>query len=144
MTDDLFINGKDAYATWGISLDETSLSALMTPVANKDFIENKSRLENGKRVVTVNPKVEDRSFALQIHLTASDKAQFFARYELFCKVLAMGVLDIRTKYQPEVVYRTIYQSCSQFSQFMQGIGKFSLKLNEPDPSPKGRKSDLDS
>ena len=134
MTGDLSINGKDAYTTWGISLDETSLSTLMTPVSNKDFIENRSRLEHGKRVVATNPKLDDRSFTLQIHLTASDKTQFFARYESFCKELAKGVLDIKTRYQPDVVYRTIYQSCSQFSQFMNSIGKFSLKLNEPDPS----------
>ena len=137
MTEELTINGKNAYTTWGISLNETSLSTLMTPVPNKDFIENKSRLENGKRVVTTNPKVDDRSFTLQIHLTASDTAQFFARYERFCKELATGVLDIKTRYQPDVVYRTIYLSCSQFSQFMRGIGKFTLKLNEPDPTNRG-------
>ena len=134
MTGDLFINGKEAYAEWGISMDDTSLSALMTPAPNKGFIENKSRLESGKRLVTVNPKLDERSLTLQINLVASSEAQFFARYESFCKELATGILDIKTKYQPEVVYRTIYQSCSQFSQFMQGIGKFSLKLNEPDPT----------
>lgn len=134
MIGELFINNKDAYTTWGISLDETSLSTLMTPVPNKDFIENKSRLESGKRVTTDNPQVDDRSFALQIHLTASDKTQFFSRYESFCKELATGVLNIKTSYQPGVVYKTIYQSCSQFSQFMGGIGKFTLKLNEPNPA----------
>ena len=35
---------------------------------------------------------------------------------------------------PNIVYRTIYISCNQFSQFMQGIGKFVLKLNEPNPN----------
>lgn len=134
MTGELFINGKDAYTTWGISMDDTSLSALMTPAANKELIENKSRLEHGKRVIPVNPKVDERSLTLQIHLTASDQAQFFARYDSFCKELATGVLNIETKYQPGVVYKTIYQSCSQFSQFMQGIGKFTLKLNEYNPS----------
>ena len=29
--EELFINGKDAYTTWGISMDDTALSALMTP-----------------------------------------------------------------------------------------------------------------
>lgn len=134
MTGELFINGKDAYTTWGISMDGTSLSALMTPAPNKELIENKSRLEHGKRVVAHNLKKDERSLTLQINLTAPDVDIFFSRYNGFCEELATGVLEIRTKYQPEVVYKTNYQSCSQFSQFMQGIGKFSLKLNEPNPN----------
>ena len=65
---------------------------------------------------------------------ASDEKQFFERYNSFCEELATGVLEIETKYQPDVAYKTIYQSCSQFSQFMRGIGKFTLKLIEPNPN----------
>lgn len=134
MKGELYINGKDAYQTWGISMDDTSLSGLMTPPANKAFIENESRLQHGKRVVTANPKLDQRNLTLQINLTATTETQFFARYSGFCKELATGVLRIKTKYQPGVVYKTIYLSCSQFSQFMRGIGKFSLKLCEPNPT----------
>lgn len=133
MKDELYINGKDAYVAWGISMDNTSLSELMTPPANKAFIENESRLQHGKRVVAANPKLDQRNLTLQINLTAATESQFFARYNEFCKELATGVLHIKTRYQPGVVYKTIYLSCSQFSQFMRGIGKFSLKLNEPNP-----------
>ena len=31
------------------------------------------------------------------------------------------------------IYKTIYLSCNQFTQFMRGIASFSLKLNEPNP-----------
>lgn len=134
MIGELFINGKDAYMEWGISMDDTALSALMTPAPNKEFVENKSRLEHGKRVVAANPKKDERNLTLQINLTAPDKDIFFARYDSFCKELATGVLEIRTKYQTNILYRTVYLSCQQFSQFMQGIGKFVLKLNEPNPA----------
>lgn len=134
MIGELFINGKDAYTEWGISMDDTGLSALMTPAPNKSLIENKSRLEDGKRVINSNPKKDERNLTLQINITAPDKDTFFARYNSFCSELDAGVLDIKTKYQPTIIYKTIYLSCSQFSQFMQGIGKFVLKLNEPNPS----------
>lgn len=134
MKEELYINGKDAYTEWGISMDDTALSALMTPAPNKNLIENKSRLEHGKRVVCANFKKDERNLTLQINLTAPDKNTFFARYDSFCEELAAGVLEIKTKYQPDIIYKTIYLSCSQFSQFMQGIGKFILKLNEPNPS----------
>jgi ATP-dependent helicase YprA (DUF1998 family) len=133
MKGDLYINNKDAYATWGISLDETSLSALMTPAPSKPFVENKSRLEHGKQIIANNPKVDERNITLQINLTASNEVLFFARYTSFCQELETGLLYIRTKYQSDVMYRTVYLSCQQFSQFMRGIAKFSLKLNEPNP-----------
>lgn len=134
MKEELYINQQDAYITWGISMDDTSLSDLMTPPAIKAFIENESRLEHGKNIVVANPKLDARNLTLQIFLTAANEQQFFERYNSFCKELATGELYIRTKHQPTVVYRTIYQSCSQFSQFMFGIGKFSLKLVEPNPN----------
>lgn len=134
MKGELYINGSDAYITWGISMDNTALSDLMTPPSNKTFIENESRLEHGKCVIAADPKLDSRNLTLQINLTASDEEQFFERYNSFCEVLAAGKLEIETKYQPGVVYKTIYQSCSQFSQFMRGIGKFTLKLSEPNPN----------
>ncbi|MBD9109668.1 hypothetical protein [Bacteroides nordii] len=140
MKEELIINGENADEKWGISLGESSLSELMTPPANKAFIENESRLQHGKQILVANPKVEARNLTLQLNLTAATKSAFFDKYNLFCKeVLATGVLNIETGYQEEVVYKTIYVSCSQFSQFMQGIAKFSLKLIEPDPSDRMNK-----
>ena len=135
---ELFINNKDSYDSWGISMDTSSLSALMTPAPNKEFIENKSRLEHGKRIITANPKMDERNLTLTIHLTAKDEDDFFEKYNNFCKELATGILNIRTKYQPNIMYRTVYLSCNQFTQFVRGIAKFSLKLVEYNPSPENR------
>ena len=130
---ELFINNKDSYDNWGISMDTSSLSALMTPAPNKEFIENKSRLEHGERVIAASPKVDERNLTLTINLTAKDENEFFEKYDSFCQELATGVLNIRSKYQPDIVYRTIYLSCNQFTQFMRGIAHFSLKIVEPNP-----------
>lgn len=134
MKDELYINGKDAYTTWGITMEDGALSDLMTPVSNKAFIENESRLEHGKQIIVANLKLDERSLTLTINISASSEKQFFERYNSFCKELATGRLEIKTMYQTEIVYKTIYQSCSQFSQFMRGMGKFVLKLTEPNPN----------
>lgn len=135
---ELYINNKDAYTTWGISMDTSSLSALMTPPPMKEFVENKSRLENGKRIIVNNPKIDERNLVLTFNLTAKDETDFFSRYNNFCEELSNGILNIKTKYQPNIIYRTIYVSCSQFTQFMRGIAHFSLKLVEYNPSPDNR------
>lgn len=136
----LFINGKDAYTTWGITLDENALSALMTPAPLKDPIANKSRAAHGRDVLgfggatPYRPRVDEREFSIGINLTAPNEAEFFRRYEAFCRELQGGRLDIRTKWQQGVTYRCLYVSCTQFAQFMRGMAKFSLRLNEPNPT----------
>lgn len=137
----LYINGKDAYLTWGIFLDETALSALMTPAPNKEFISNKYRSKDGKSVIKHNPRLDEREITLPFNMTAKDSDTFLMNYARFCEeVLAKGELVISTRFQPNVWYRCIYLSCTQFSQCIREMAKFSLKLNEPDPSDRGETS----
>lgn len=137
----LYINGEDAYLTWGIFLDETALSTLMTPAPNKEFISNKYRSKDGKTVIKHNPRLDEREITLPFNMTAKDSDTFMTNYARFCEdVLAKGELVIHTQFQPNVWYRCIYLSCTQFSQFIQEMAKFSLKLNEPDPSDRGETS----
>lgn len=140
----LYINGKDAYLAWGIFLAETALSALMTPAPNKEFISNKYRSKDGKSVIKHNPRLDEREITLAFNMTAKDSDTFLTNYAKFCdEVLAKGELVIHTRFQPNVWYRCIYLSCTQFSQFAQEMAKFSLKLNEPDPSDRGETSKND-
>lgn len=137
----LFINGKDAYATWGITMDTASLSALMTPPPLKPMVSNKSLAEDGRQVLGINehsrglyrPRIDERTLTLTINMSAQSEAEFMSRYALFCEELRGARLDISTAYQSGVVYHTLYESCQQFSQFMRGIASFSLRLNEYNP-----------
>jgi len=134
MKGELYINGKDAYEEWGVSLEDGAVSSLMTPAATKDLVENTSRLEHGKRVMTENVRMASRDLTLEMHLTAKTKADFFDRYGRFCEeVLETGVVDIITTYQPTVEYHCLYVSCSQFGQYSFGLAKYSLKLTEYNP-----------
>jgi len=134
---ELFINGKDAYTTYGVSLTDGGLSALMTPPPMKELIESTYRKKHGKVIIPKDVKMDSRDINLEMHLTAPDKATFFSRYSAFCSELAKGVLTINTKYLSGVYFRVIYLSCTQFTEFVQEMAKFTLKLNEPDPSNRG-------
>lgn len=139
---ELYIRNKsgnfvDAYTTWGLSLTDGALSALMTPPPIKELIESTYRKKPGKVVILKDVQPMDRDLTLQVHITAPDKATFYSRYAGFCEVLATGRVELYTSHQPNVYYRFIYVSCSQFSQFVERIAKFSLKLNEPDPTNRG-------
>ena len=72
----LKINQKDAYLTWGISMDDTSLSALMTPPPVKAYIDNNDRTEHGKSVIIDDIRVDSRDITLQLNLTARSEEEF--------------------------------------------------------------------
>lgn len=132
---ELFINGLDAWVTWGIFMDDTSISALMTPAGTKDFVRNTSRLEDGTRYVTLNPRLKERDVTLALQLYAPTRTEFLSRYNQFCdQVLASGVVNIETRHQSGVVYKCLYNSCTQYKQYLNRIAKFQLKLTEPDPT----------
>lgn len=131
---ELFINGHDAYEKWGISMTDTALSSLMTPPAPKDYITASVRMEHGVRAVWQNVYFDSRDLTLEFHLKASSEEEFYTRYAAFCEELATGRLVFKTKYQPEVLYKTLYVSCSQFTQYDRRLAKFSLKVRENDPT----------
>ena len=53
---DLLINGRDAFQVWGVRMGDNFLNSLGTPIPMKEFIENKSRLEHGKQIITIAPR----------------------------------------------------------------------------------------
>lgn len=131
---------KDAFTEYGIYLEETAMSNLMTPAPAKEHVENESDLENGKRVSrdTTDVKKDDRNVTLVVHMDAADKTELLTRYGKFCtEILDKGFFDIKTKYQENVVYRMTYITCSQLSVYMGGYAKYTLSLNEPDPTNRG-------
>ena len=139
-------NWEDAFVTYGISFTDASLSRLITPAPSKEVIENKSRLQHGKRIVR-NPKyvrTDERSVTLEMHIKAPNKILFWERYSYFCKnYLEAGFIDIYHRDFINIdtgmpyVFRMTYVSCDEFTEFMQQLARFNLTLNEPDPTNRG-------
>ena len=130
----------DLYEIYGVSLDETSLSKLMTPAPNKQPTENSSDIMNGKRLNREpgNVRKDERNVQLTINIHARNKDEFLRLYGRFCnEVLDNGYFDLRSCYNTGMIYRMTYVDCQQFSEFMLELGKFTLTLNEPDPTNRG-------
>lgn len=125
-------NWKDAFTYWGLSMDDTGLSSLMTPAPIKDLPTDESRLEDGIRIDHSNVKYDSRDLTLSVHIKAPTKEKFFEYYKSFCSELKKGKLLVKTKYSDEV-YKLTYRNCTQFSQFVQKMAFFSLKLTEENP-----------
>lgn len=134
MTGELTINNQDAYTTWGVFMDSTGLSTLMTPAPLKEYITNKSPLTAGKKVKPTTPMVDERDLTLTVFIKAASLPEFLQQYRAFVTELQQGDIVLQTKYEAGVTYRLKYISCQQFSNYNGRMGKFMLRLNEPDPS----------
>ncbi len=130
-----WINKKDAFIYWGVILSDSATNALRTPAPMKENVENKSRLEHGKRVVygTDTARVDERDLTLVVYIRAANQTQFDERFDSFIEELQKGRIEIEIASRPGIVYRCDYNSASQFSQFNGRLGKLTLRLNEPNP-----------
>nr|WP_308570834.1 hypothetical protein [uncultured Prevotella sp.] len=135
---ELYINGLDAFENWGVSLTDSSLTTLMEPEPLKDPVSNKSVSENGKQVRKEDtPKVDERDITLSLQMHAKDRSHLFSQLLAFKSELKKRRIEIRTRYEKDVIYRCDYTSCTQYKSFNRGIATFSLKLNEPNPANRG-------
>lgn len=127
------INGKDSRQTWGVTFGDGSLSELQKPAPMKKNVENSSRLTNGKQVIRSN-KVDTRDVSLIFWLSAPDIETYQKRYNSFIEELHKDTIVLETKFEPGKKYRLNYDSCNNYKVYNGTLGKFTLKLNEPDPT----------
>lgn len=135
MTGDLFINGKDAWSTWGIRMGDSFLDSIDGFNEMKDYIENESRLEHGKRVITDNAKVDSREITLQFTIEGSSESDYRSKKKAFQTELEKGAVNIKVPVLGNEVYKLIYlgKSVSYGLSLDRCFGKISSKFEEPNP-----------
>ena len=125
----------DAYETYGISLGEEGLSKLMTPAPHKDPVQNKNMSMNGTAIVGAVGLKDVRTVSLPMHLFAKTKDKFLEQYGNFCTdILDKGLVHIKTKWQPTVVYHLRYVDCQPFREYKMKMAIFVLSMEEPNPA----------
>lgn len=133
---DLLINNKDAYITWGVRMGDGFLDALSAAAPMKEFIENKSRLEHGKRVIINNPRVDEREITLSFTIEGSSQSDYQAKKKAFYEELYKGAVDIQIPANNSDVYHLTYRgkSISYAQSVDRTFGKISSKFEEPNPA----------
>lgn len=133
---DLLINTQDAYTTWGVRMGEGFLDVLGASSPMKEFIENKSRLEHGKRVIINDPKIDEREITLSFTIEGNSQSDYQAKKKAFFEELYKGVVDIQVPANSNEIYHLIYlgKSVAYAQSFDQTFGKISAKFSEPNPA----------
>ena len=135
MTGDLTINNKDAWTTWGVRMGDGFLDTIDGFNEMKDYIENESRLEHGKRVITDNAKVDSREITLQFTIEGSSESDYRAKKKAFQTELEKGAVNIKIPALGSEVYKLVYlgKSISYGLSLDRCFGKVSSRFEEPNP-----------
>lgn len=135
MTGELFINGKDAWTTWGVNMGNGFLDALDAFAPMKEYIENSSRLEHGKRMITTNAKVDSRDLTLEFTIMGSSKTDYRTKKKAFQTELQAGALTLQVPALGNEVYHLVYtgKSIGYGLSLSRDFGKVSAKFTEPNP-----------
>lgn len=130
------INGKDAWTQWGVNMGDGFIDTIDAPLPMKEYIENESRLEDGKRVLTSNVKKDSREITLSFTITGTSESDYRAKKKAFETELYKGSLTISVPKISGDVYHLIYtgKNVSYGLSLDRCFGNFSAKFEEPNPS----------
>lgn len=109
---DLLINNQDALTTFGVRMGDGFLDALGAPAPMKPYIENDSRLEHGKRVITTNAKVDYRQLTLEFTIQGGTQADFRTKKAAFYAALYNGAITISVPANGSEIFRLKYLGTS--------------------------------
>lgn len=136
MKGDLYINGKDAWSTWGVNMGDGFLDAIDGFAPMKDYIENDSRLEDGKRIIVTNPRVASREITLRFTIQGDTVSNFRINRRAFEEELRQEKVDIYIPALGDEVYHLIYlgKSVSYALNVNRTFCTVSSKFEEPNPT----------
>lgn len=136
MTGELYINGKDAWFEWGVNMGEGFLDALDAFVPMKDYIENESRLEHGKRILVVNPRMDSRELTLHFTIKGSNEADYRTKRKAFESELQKGYVDVSVPALGDEVFHLIYKgkSVGYALNMARTFCTISSRFEEPNPN----------
>lgn len=136
MNGDLIINNKDAWSTWGVCMGDGFLDTIDSFNEMKDYIENESRLEHGKRVITDNAKVASREITLQFTIEGSSESDYRTKKKAFQAELERGTVNIKIPALGTELYKLVYlgKNVSYGLSLDRCFGKVSSKFCEPNPA----------
>lgn len=108
MKNELLINGKDALETWGVRIGEGFLDTLFEPLQFKDFVENESRTQNGKRLLLDNRRFQSREMTLMFTVQGNDRSDFQEKKKAFFNELYAGVMELSIPSVSDEIFRLTY------------------------------------
>ena len=135
MKGELYINGKDAWTEWGVNMGEGFLDVIDSFAPMKEYIENDSRLEHGKRVLVKEPKVASRDLTLHFTIMGENEEDFRHKRKAFEAELQTGMVAVEVPVLGDDVFNLIYlgKNIRYGMSLDRSFCAISAKFEEPNP-----------
>lgn len=146
MTNELLINGQDAYAQWGVRMGDGFIDALTTTPSPKQCIRSESRIENGARILpgpttssngTQRRYVASRDITLVFNMHANSRERLYSNRKSFTDTLLQGKITLKVPSLPgDETYRLLWTGTGgPFSTSLDGLNcVMMMKFTEPNPA----------
>lgn len=128
MTGNLFINDKDAYTTWRVTLEDGSYAKLLKPADPKEYASNDIRSQPGLQVFSTNYQPKERDFFLVFWITGKSKEEYLLHYREFTKEIEKGSIKLVVPALNEG-YFLRYNGCQEIG-YHGRIGKVAIRFIE--------------
>lgn len=126
MTNDLILNGKDAWLEYRANISDGSVLELMIPMPKKDYVESNVRNAHG-RIIRNTQWDDTTEKTLSFHIDGNGIENGYTLFKKFCdEVLAKGQFTLKSRYISDT-FKLDYRSCTPISA-TGGLVKFSLKV----------------
>ena len=130
----LLINGNDALTEFGARMGIGFIEALRTPPPVKDFISNKSRVEDGVRYIVEKVRCDERDVTLPFVIMGDTPAMTRA-FEASFLVAIKGEVTLSVPPDSSDVYHLVTVGCASYSlNRSRTIIMIKVKFKEPNPS----------
>jgi hypothetical protein len=120
----------DVWDAYGVGLEDGALDALMGFRPNKEPIVSKNVTVNGSFYVTGAGLVDERTVNVPFHIVAKNKTDFLYKRNDFYEAIRGGLLTFKIEKPVQATYKLYYESCNQYTQFLNGMAKFMLTMYE--------------
>lgn len=136
----LYVNGIDAFSTWGVTFEDGAYEKLLAGDSMKDYITNESRSINGVQVLIKDPRLKERDVTVTF-IVMKTGTSFLSNFNNFVSVLRNGKI-VEGKIYPLDIYvvdlgmtfKLIYQASISLNQANLKFGKLAVKFLEPNPA----------
>lgn len=132
MQGELYINGKDAWITWKVKLDN-GYDALLLKVNPKEYITNDSRSQAGKQVFISNPQPQAKDLQLVFAITCDSTDEYLENYNAFTDELT-GIIELEVAALKKIYKLRITDYIGLPSGLGLIDGRLSVRFSEDDPT----------
>lgn len=133
---EMYINGEDAFSTYGVRMSKDFIQTLDAPKKFKDDIENESPLESGKRIIP-SREFASADVTLTFNVYGNSASDMVEKKDAFLAFLYTRRVTIYIPSYSDYHFRLLYTGDNASYKRGNYVCSIVAKFKEPNPTDRG-------